>query len=177
MLILLRCMLRVLASHPSRIGCKHVWCSSRWVVSTILRQEWDNLFHKSSWRLKEGLGDYSASFIYLFNRKQILTLLVWPCSRNPPFIIKVSLPHRLLEIRHSGLIKRGQSARTKNKMLMKSFYEAVARHEQVIPSVYLLRKPWEWKRKQAAGKMSRKAWMVVVESHRYRIRSISSYDR
>lgn len=46
----------------------------------------------------------------------------------------------------------------------------------VLPSVHLLRKPWEWKVEQAAGKMSRKAWMVVVESHRYRISSASSCE-
>lgn len=39
---------------------------------------------------------------------------------------------------------------------------------------YLLRKPWDWKLEQAAGKMSRKALMVVVESHRYKIISNSS---
>lgn len=42
---------------------------------------------------------------------------------------------------------------------------------------YLLRKLWDWKLVQAAGKMSRKALMVVVESHRYKIISDSSYDR
>lgn len=39
---------------------------------------------------------------------------------------------------------------------------------------YLLRKLWDWKLVQAAGKMSRKALMVVVESHRYKIISNSS---
>ena len=42
------------------------------------------------------------------------------------------------------------------------------------PSVYLLRKPWEWKAAQAAGKMSRNECMVVVESHRYNTRSARS---
>lgn len=108
---------QVWTSHPSRIGCKQVCCSSRWAVSTILRQECDNLLHKSSWRLKQGLEDYSPSCIHLFSK---WVSIVWLCiclllnstksSRNSPFIIKVSLPHCLLEVRHSGLIKRGQSA-------------------------------------------------------------------
>ncbi len=102
------------------------------------------------------------------------------CSRNSPSIIEVSFPHRLLQVRHSGLIKRGQSAGREDRMIKKSFCKGVACCEQrycrFTSSVYLLRKPWEWKLEQAAGKMSRKAWMVVVESHRYRIRSTSSYD-
>lgn len=45
-----------------------------------------------------------------------------------------------------------------------------------VDALYLQRKPWEWKLEQAAGKMFRKACMVVVESHRYKIISTRSYD-
>lgn len=77
-------------SHPSRIGCKQVCCSSMWAVSTILRQEWDNLFHKSSWRLWEGLGHYSNAF---FNTQEAF---MW-CSN---FISRLFLSIYLLSTRY-----------------------------------------------------------------------------
>lgn len=42
---------------------------------------------------------------------------------------------------------------------------------------YLLRKLWQWNVEQAAGKMSRKAWMVVQVSHRYSTKSTRSWKR
>lgn len=41
-------------------------------------------------------------------------------SRNSPFIVKVSLPHRLLKFRHDSFIKWRQSGRTLNKIITKS---------------------------------------------------------
>lgn len=41
-------------AHPSRMGCRQVWCNNRWAVSTIFRQEWLSLFHRSSCRLWQG---------------------------------------------------------------------------------------------------------------------------
>lgn len=130
MLILLMCILRAWTSHPSRIGCKQVWWSSRWAVSTILRQEWDNLFHKSSWRLKQkenSLKIHDFHWLIQYTGLSLLTLQLdsplqkSKCRSNSPFIIKVSLPHCLLKVRHSGLIKWGQSARRENKMIVKTF--------------------------------------------------------
>lgn len=75
-------------AHPSRMGCRQVWCSSRWDVSTILRQEWDNLFHKSSWRLEEERSENLiilciSPFYRTKSLEQILTFYHQSFSSSP----------------------------------------------------------------------------------------------
>lgn len=43
-------------------------------------------------------------------------------SRRSPFIVKVSLSDRLLEVRHTGLIKQGQTASRENPKIVRRFY-------------------------------------------------------
>lgn len=94
----------VWTTHPSRIGCKHVWCSSMWAVSTILRQEWDSLFHKSSWSLSEAQSPRQSHQYFTFPHVQHFYI---PWKKNVPTFYRQSFS--------SSQLSPGQARRFRKK--------------------------------------------------------------
>lgn len=87
-------------------------------------------------------GGWGTSFTIIHSATESPSFLSIKCSGNSPFIVKVPLPHRLLEVRHSGLIKRGQPARRQNRGIRKSS-EKVCEPRAAIRPVYSTRLPAE----------------------------------